>query len=908
MSRGDYMQTVPDAYIEAMHADSRSIYWQVTFCDKDTWSGWMLDDNDFESCDVVQELQDVGVPCAYIGQNIATIKVYNADGMFTTARTETVDKYIKRGTRVVIHNNVPMKASTASSVVFTGYVDTVEMDAENQFCTITAYDSLHFLKKQKAPWFRPTGYYKEMQMKLKDFIAYFLQLCGCVESGPENTEIPGVCFNIDPNLLYEPVFTYIDGDTIGDVLESFAKAGLCAIFCNAFDVICVRMLPKTRNVVYTFNDMTQVVSSSTAQLGYSDYTHVSVVVHDTLGSSNVRNKVHSSYSVEDKGILLGDNALNNISLSSSRVPAAVRIITNERITEGASSEYDVAAVGFIQYIKGYDYCLNKINLNVYSTKGMVVDFNVYSYYLWETTNSEVEAASPEYTEDSFFLIKNVLEIDVPLITDSSYAGQIANTFSKMLLDTKDLISCTVRGEPAIGLLDLVVIDNPRAAHDSIQVMPTRLQYTYDGSLSCEMEAIKYSAVSMVVYAFLMPGMYIPYDTGATYIQAKARPEDAGLVEGAGAYAVGDKAILSCTPFTGYRVAYWAAYSGSGITKVGAGNSIVIYVDPAVTMYVAVMEEDEAFTTFTLDINSVDEANVILPPMSLSAVSGAIDWGDGTVEDYDATDEAEHTYEMTGTFPITLRAPIENFSYEIFANNSQINTFTAGSRMLYLPNGMFYNSSVKNVNLMPAKNIICDKGGAQIIKNINTYFVNVGTPSISTDQDNYSSIAIAMNNTGISQFNIPKYRVGVPVTAVEASRTGDNIHFPNNTGFTQILIYGGSYVQPRNISNIAYANHMYAYGLNFINTLSIPNDIKIFYIDALPNIVTLNIPPTLGELVFAYQTVPNKLTDIYVSNGSTSLFINCTGNIGPTQTVNVHIPDTLTDLTMSNSANFKVVPY
>lgn len=907
MSRGDYMQTVPDAYIKAMSKDSRDIYWQVTFCERDKWSGWVLDDNDFESCDVIQELQDVGVPCAYIGQNVATIKIYNADGMFTTNRTANVDKYIKRGTKVVITNNAPIPSSIFATYVFIGYIDTVEMDDENQFCIITAYDSLHFLKQQKAPRFRPTGYYSEMQMKLKDFISYFLELCGCVESGAENLSIAGICYNIDPNLLYEPTYMYTEGETIGDVLESFAKVGLCAIFCNAYDVICVRMLPKTRNVVYTFDDMTQIVSSSTAQLGYSDYTHVSVVVHDSWGSTNMRNRVHSSYTSEDKGLMLGKNALNNISLSSSRVPVAVRIITGERLAEGSSSEYDVAAMGFMQYIRGYDYGLNTLDLNIYSIKGMVVDFNVYAYDLWETTNSEIEVASPEY-DDSFFLIKKVLEIDVPLITDATYAEQIANTFSKMLLDTKDLISCTVRGDPAIGLLDLVVIDNPRAAHDSIQVMPTRLQYSYDGSLSCDMEAIKYSAVAMIVYAFLMPGMYIPYDTGATYIQVKASPEDAGLVEGAGAYAVGDKVILSCTPFTGYKVSYWKTAMGD---KVGTGDRVVIYVDPAVTTYIAVLEEDEVFTTFTLDINDTDEANVILPPMSLTAASGTIDWGDGTIEDYDATDEAEHVYEMTGTFPITLRAPIENFSYEIFANNTQINTFTAGSRMLYLPNGMFYNSSVKNVNLLPARNIICDTGAAYIVNSINSTFTNRGTLELSNDPAVYSgNVGISMNYS-IALFKIPKYRAGAPVTNVAAIKTGNNITFPNNTGFTNIYVVGSTNVQPISINNIAYANYMYMNNLINIKVLNVPNDVTSFTVSAMNNLTTLNIPASLVDLYFyavstAYPTVPNNLADIYVANGATTLKITC--NNGPTHAVNVYIPESLTDLSISNNTNFSIIPY
>ena len=98
------MQLVPDFYLENMKADSRQLRWDITLCEKDNWAGWQISDDDIESCDVVQELQDVGVPCAYIGQNIATFKVYTADGMFNTNKTENVNRYLKRGTKVMIEN------------------------------------------------------------------------------------------------------------------------------------------------------------------------------------------------------------------------------------------------------------------------------------------------------------------------------------------------------------------------------------------------------------------------------------------------------------------------------------------------------------------------------------------------------------------------------------------------------------------------------------------------------------------------------------------------------------------------------------------------------------------------------------------------------------------------------------
>lgn len=695
------MQRVPEWYIQKMKADSRELIWHIMLCDPHDFSGWLLKPDDFETIDVIQELQDVGVPCAYIGHNVATFKLYNYDGMFTTNRTEEVERWIKRGTKVLIDNNVPAPNSHEyfGTYVFYGFIDTIELNEDNTFCTITAYDALHFLKQQKAPWFRPTGFYDDMKMNLYDFITYFMQMCGCDKAREDEVLHAGVYFNVDPNLKYTPEFMYLEGETIGEVLEMFAKVGLCAIYTNTYGVICFKALPKLREVVYNFDDTTQIISSASSSLGYAEYTHVSVAVHDAWDSANLRNSLHPSYSVPEKVLRVGDNEFSSIDLSSSRAPTSIRIVTSERISESNSEDYTLGVMGFMQYITAYDYGLNKISLKIYSTKGAVVDFTVNSYGLWELVNSEIEAASPSYA-DSFFLMKKVLEIDVPLITDAAYAGQLATTFSKMLLDTKDNILCSVRGEPALELLDLVSITNPRAGHDALEVLPTRFAYSYDGSLSCEMEAIKYSAIEMLTYAFLMPGMYIPYNMGATYIKILAEPAGCALVSGAGGYSIGADAILTCMPFVGYGVAKWINEDTG--EELGRTDTIVVRITGEAT-YKVILETQEQYTTFTMDVTE-DNMAVSIAPTSLLPCEGTIDWGDGTVEDYDATDDAYHEYESTGTWPITLKAPITNFTYDLFRNSQQINTFTAGSHMLYLPNGTFYNCSVRNVNLMPATNI------------------------------------------------------------------------------------------------------------------------------------------------------------------------------------------------------------
>ena len=878
------MQLVPDFYLENMKADSRQLRWDITLCEKDNWAGWQISDDDIESCDVVQELQDVGVPCAYIGQNIATFKVYNADGMFTTNKTENVSRYLKRGTKVMIENVAGSGATLWPTWVFIGYIDTFEMDEDNQFCTITAYDSLHFLKNQKAPMFRPTGFYADAKMNLYDFIVYYMTLCGCVQCNKTTSvEHIGVGFSVDKNLKYTPAYMFTEGETIGDVLESFAKVGLCAIYCNAYGNIVFTMLPKTRSVVYNFDDMTQVVSSKSAQLGYSEYTHVSVAVHEAWGETNLQDQLHTAFTSSSKAFPLGTTNMSSVDLSSSRVPTSIRIVSGERITTEEKPTGTIAVHGPIQYITDYDFGLNKANLTFYSAKGSVVDMTIDAYDMWETVNNKVEVASPDY-EDTFFLMKKVLEIDVPLITDDKYAEQIATTFSKMLLDSRDEVSCSVRGEPAIELLDCITVTNPRAAHSAEQILPTRISYSYDGSLSCEIDAIRYSAIAMVTYAFLAPGMYIPYDTGATYIQVNVQPEGTGIASGAGAYAIGDRAILSCIPFTGYKVSYWLNANGE---KIATTDKAVVTVSEDAT-FTAVLEEDEVFTTFTLDINDAANTSVVLPPMSLTAASGTIDWGDGTVEDYDATVDVDHTYESTGTWPITLRAPIENFTYEIFANNSQINTFTAGSHMLYVPNGMFYNCSVKNVNLMPATNMqyVGNKALSKYSPSTVMWGINSAVNNtVIIRANNLYTVRTTGNIAQVPMFYKNNLVVGVDTVGTNNKQTNIPFNFGNTPLLSSVEFSGMQFGGYSGLNQISYncINYL-SRATHYVNNINIPVGPRFF--GALhSNIINVYLPYTINSIYIPSTT--DAIKDIYLAANTSTVKITAAELAQGANVINIH---------------------
>ena len=485
-----------------------------------------------------------------------------------------------------------------------------------------------------------------------------------------------------------------------------------------------------------------------------------------------------------------------------------------------------------------------MSLCIDSKKALAADICIYSYEIWEQTTSQEVNVSPDYIENSFFLTEKTLEIDEALITDKDYAKDISETFAKMLPAISQSLTAEVRGEPAIELLDLVSVYNEVAAQVNVQVLPTRLQYTYNGSLTCNIDAICYSAVSMIIYAFLAPGMYIPFDMRAIYIAAKCSPEDAGIVNGAGAYALGDIITLTCEPFEGYKVAYWVDARGN---RVSNSATAVITVE-RYEQYTAILSELEVSTSLTLDVPA-DTLRVEIPVMSLQEVNGTVDWGDGTTEEYEANYPYEHTYATEGTYRITLQAPIVNMPDEIFRNNAMINSFIAGSKIAYLPAGMFANSSLKNINLLHAKNIVA-----------------VG--------EMQSNSWASTTGTGVW--------LGLPNQACD--------HSFNTTYSTNINSYsaGLGMVEPWTKNNVSVHSHYDGYPITYISTYNLSTFNGVYRLKDLSINAPLNTVRITSD--FDNMQVGNR-ANFMLSNVSLNTYLQCVDIDWAESLTNISTPDT-----------------
>jgi hypothetical protein len=388
-----------------------------------------------------------------------------------------------------------------------------------------------------------------------------------------------------------------------------------------------------------------------------------------------------------------------------------------------------------------------------------------------------------------------------------------------------------------------------------------------------------------------------------YITAGCEPANAGMVDGGGAYAIGEMVTLQLIPMAGWEIDHWENEYGNRVE--GATDTLVVQVDGSAT-YKAVMKVSGAYMSFTMDVN-MEHPYVYIPPLALyEKVEGTIDWGDGSTEEYKSWYDYNHAYQIAGTMEITITAPIHNLAAEVFANSTQINTFTAGSDLQTMANGTFYNSSVRNVNLLPAN--VHFTSGATIYNAsfrgvYNAFAVDGGALNVfNSSRINGAAINIKTQDLGM---NIPKYINGVLVTSVQTNSdtfgSAQHVKFPD-TGYINVVIC--------NTSNIAYT---FFDNNSVVETLVVNNvNVGRLDLDGQVKCAVINnsdIHSVVYNAVSTYMTANNlpTLTEVYLGTKTERFDVAGTG----TTISNLYVPTvaennvyTYGDISIVNIINYE----
>lgn len=266
-------------------------------------------------------------------------------------------------------------------------------------------------------------------------------------------------YYVDPALTQPLAFGWVPVGKLGETLQALAKAGNCFVFVSKLDVITVKALNNTLLPVATFMEDT-VMTIDNPQLSRNAYTSVSV---------------NCSIPTVQKAEIIAE-------LTGITIPAGETIFNNVTFKDGPA--YKVSHVILVgnndARLVDFSWSPWSITLKLIATVADVVSIIVYGHRIMGTAATVTQAIN---TADGV-----TLSVDSELIQTPALAATYANVLASSLQDPLSSISSTVRGNPAVELLDVVTISNAAGKFPSVNAIVLSSTLTFDGGLEAELRA------------------------------------------------------------------------------------------------------------------------------------------------------------------------------------------------------------------------------------------------------------------------------------------------------------------------------------------------------------------------------------------------------------------------------------
>jgi hypothetical protein len=337
-------------------------------------------------------------------------------------------------------------------------------------CNITCYDRLNILGEMRTP-----------QIPVQSNITYYELYVLLFESlGLSPTE-----YVVDPLLTSKVAYGWLPGPKVKNALQLLSVASMSLVYMDRLGKVRVLgMFSTTRSVATTLTDDDQIISVANPQ-SYKD-TFSSIEL--TYYIPTVKPEKEQILKVDNLKIENGRIILNRLALGDTPVMA----ITNLTLLGAKTtriSDYTLGAFDITIELENFGGTTEYVALEIYGYKLNLLQ-TIYSC-----------TGDFQYT-DKVYTLKSQLIQDVNLATEYG---------AKLLILVNDIsprVSGILRGNPAIELADLLVINSTYSALSNLKIMPTRFSYQYDGSLSCSFEGIKVDNRLIPTWYYVGPGLYI----------------------------------------------------------------------------------------------------------------------------------------------------------------------------------------------------------------------------------------------------------------------------------------------------------------------------------------------------------------------------------------------------------------
>lgn len=405
----------------------------------------VLNDTQISDFELLEELtSDESLPYGGVSSNTLSFSIHNPNYMFTPSnRRSPFDGLLRPDIPVTGFYGLEI-APEQFEFLPLGKYKVSEWRAPSQAleASITAYDKLFDLQDEPIPMLRVIENATVGDIFNELFIGMGLT--------PEE-------FSIDSAVDTTVPYGYVLGSSFGEALYKLSQVGICQVSIDRNNVLVVRSsAPRRQSTVY-WTDDNQILSIDNPEKFNALFRNVVVVVHlpslrRTLELASTTPLVVDS----------GETRIENIGFSQTPV-----LQLEQMALEGALLS-NIAQVNY----GSHDATVIINNPGVPENVSLRAE-GVYVKYVKSEINQDIPRATN----------KRVLRIENELIQTAAQARAVLNRVVPVVSDPFNYFEMDVRGNPALEVGDVVLINAPSVNVQSQYVEIYRQTITYDGALT-----------------------------------------------------------------------------------------------------------------------------------------------------------------------------------------------------------------------------------------------------------------------------------------------------------------------------------------------------------------------------------------------------------------------------------------
>lgn len=445
------MMNVSDAFKQAVDSLERSvvakleIYFDGENNPPTTFDGDMI--IDFK---ILEEASaDSQNPLGVVSSNELTISLHNKNGAFTISNINSpYYKKIQKNILVKPYIGVILSDDSVEYIQMGKYwADDWKSPSDSLETSVTAYDLLYDLGDKDVP---------DIPLLVNVDIKYvFVVLFTALGLTAED-------YIIDTNIVCKLQYVWFRG-TVKNMLQALNTAGNCTASINRQGKIYVKSNNTNKAIAAILKDSNQLITAQNIQTYNSTVSKVNLnyVLIDFSEETEL-------LSIEKYPVMPGVNSIANVSFGNDPVAKVTKIsLQNSKFSSIDNIKYGVRTISF----------------DINSTESENVDISVTGTYIIK--NSSLMQVQKDELIDAIGEVK--LDVSSDILQNSNNAKNTANSILDIVSMKDSKYTVTTRGNPALELMDNVVIDD---VSDRIYMTPItimRQEITWDGTLSINIE-------------------------------------------------------------------------------------------------------------------------------------------------------------------------------------------------------------------------------------------------------------------------------------------------------------------------------------------------------------------------------------------------------------------------------------